>query len=158
MSTPEEYVKEFKKQKREQNATGRIFAAFTIDKIDRKVLETMTDEQINAVRDALIAAESSKKHSIDLRLSIPLYFARYYLLIVGGRDKRRRTVLAEALRDNRGNRSAGKLLSVLGLVVLLGIGALIAFFGAYWLKSELGIDVFPHEHLEDVARRWFGMD
>jgi len=155
MTKRDQLIDEFRAQKRAQNASGRIFAAFTIDKIDKKILATMSEEQINAVRDALIAAESDQKHSIDLRLSIPLYFARFYLILIGGRDRRRRTVLAESLRHSTGNSTAGRVFSVLGLLGILGIGAIIAGFGLYWFKTELGIDLNPDQHLQDILLGFF---
>ncbi len=140
--------------KKRPDVSSEIFASFTLSKIDRAILDSMTPEQVEAVRAALLAADEEKRHQIDIRLNIPLYFASYYLVLFGGRDKRKGTLLKEAMRQNKQYTWGGllmlSLLSVIGLSVLLFVAA--AF--AYYIKSEFGIDLFPGQHVEDVIQQW----
>jgi hypothetical protein len=136
------------------NTSSEIFASFTMSKIDKDVLESMTPEQVNAVYSALLAAEDQKQHAIDWRWSFSVYLARYYMVFFAGRDRRRQTLLKEAVRNSRGNGKLSIALIAAGFISLLLILAVVIFFTAYWFKSELGIDIFPDKHLEDFINRW----
>lgn len=143
--------KEFRRFKARRNISADVFAAFTINQIDPTILEGMTQEQVQAIRDALIAQRRDQQHSLDLRLSIPLYFRRYYLVIVGGRDKRLGTLITERARQQSGVRFMG--MSAMSVVLMVATALLLigAFLTAYWVKSEMGIDIFPDRHLKDVV-------
>lgn len=136
------------------DVSSEIFASFTLSKINRDVLDSMTPEQVEAVRAALLAADEGKRHSFDIRLNFPLYFARYYLVIFAGRDKRKGTLLKEAMRQNKEYTAGG--IVMIGLLGLLGFGLLsiAALIAAYFIKSELGIDLIPGQHAEDVIMNW----
>lgn len=114
----------------------------------------MTTEQVEAVRAALLAADRGKRHPIDIRLNIPLYFARYYLVLFAGRDKRRGTLLKEAVRKNAQDKRSGSMMILLmGMLIIFGL-LLIGLLTAYLIKSEMGIDIFPDKHLEDIILEW----
>lgn len=137
------------------DASSEIFASFTLSKIDRDILATMTPEQVEGVRAALLAADEEKRHQIDIRLNIPLYFARYYLVLFAGRDKRKRTLLKEALRHNKQYTVGGILMASLLAILTCSILLFVATAFAYYLKAEFGIDLFPGKHIEDVIYEWF---
>jgi len=138
-----------------QKASSEIYASFTINKIDPEVRASMTDKQINAVYEALIAAEDSKRHSIDIRGTIPLYLAKYYFVFFAGRDKRKQTLLEETIRNNQGNAKSGLSFAISGALILALIVLLAGGYTAYLLKSELGIDIIPNKHLSDVIKELF---
>lgn len=142
-------------RKDQLDTSSEIFASFTMNKIDKDVLATMTPEQVSAIRAALIASNRSQRHAIDLRGSFSLYFAHYYFVFFAGRDRRKNTLLKEAIRNNRGNKHFGIAFTYGGLLFALLVLGIIGFFSAYWLKSELGIDINPNKHLEDVLREIF---
>ena len=136
------------------DVSSEIFASFTMSKIDRKILDSMTTEQVEAVRAALLAADRGKRHPIDIRLNIPLYFASYYFVLFAGRDKRRGTLLKEAMRKNvQDKRSGTMMILIMGMLIICGL-LLIGLLTAYFIKSEMGIDIFPNKHLEDLIFEW----
>jgi len=140
--------------KKRSDVSSEIFASFTLSKIDRKVLESMSSEQIEAVRGALLAADREKRHQIDIRLNIPMYFARYYFVLFAGRDKRKGTLLKEAMRQNKDHKRGS--VAMLSLLILLGMFVItfIAVITAYFMKSEFGIDIMPGQHAEDLIKKW----
>ncbi len=88
-----------------------------------------------------------KKHRIDLRGTIPLFFRKYYFVILIGRDTRETTQAIEADR-RAGVRRVGFIMSL----VFISIPLLIfIFLLLYFLKSALGINIFPHRHLGDFT-------
>ena len=128
------------------NSSSEVYADFTMSRIDLSVRETMTPIQLQAVRDALLANQPFKKHSIDIRGTIPLFFASFYFVLLAGRDRRRKTVDKEKNRAFEGKLSFSYVLS---LLLLSFIGALIwiaILLVVYWVKNELGIDVFSGRH------------
>lgn len=136
------------------DVSSEIFASFTMSKIDRKIIDSMTAEQVEAVRAALLAADRGKRHPIDIRLNIPLYFASYYLVLFAGRDKRRGTLLKEAMRKNVQDKRGGTMMILLiGMLIMFGL-LLFGLLTAYFIKSEMGIDIFPNKHLEDLIFEW----
>jgi len=89
---------------------------------------------------------------IDTRVSIPLYFARYYIVFLLGRDLRRstRTILLERRRDS--SQAAGFTLVFTLIWNILLILLVAGFVIIYYLKSTMGIDIFPDMHLWDIFR------
>lgn len=76
------------------------------------------------------------RHAIDLRLSVPLLASRYYLAVLGGRERRnskRRT------DERRSNPLATKwniaFLAVLGLITGLALFAVIQFAARFVLET-----------------------
>ncbi len=126
--------------------SSEVYADFTISRIDQDVRETMNATQLQAVRDALVANQPYKRHTVDIRGTLPFFFASFYFVILAGRDKRLKTLDKETGRAFEGNLSMGSVLSILFLSFL---GAMV--WGAillvgYWVKRELGIDFFPDTH------------
>lgn len=72
----------------------------------------------------------SNRHSVNLRLSIPLFWSRHYLAVVAGADRRRteRRALDRAKHpiSTFGNRL---LVSALGLLTMLAAVGLVALSG-----------------------------
>ncbi|MEJ2214010.1 MAG: hypothetical protein P8Y20_08110 [Gammaproteobacteria bacterium] len=136
----------------ENNNSSEIYADFTISRIDAVVRESLTPTQLQAVRDALVANQSFKKHAVDVRGTIPLFFARFYFVILAGRDKRRKTVDKEKRRAFEGNLSFGYLLSLLFLSFIAAMVWVAILLVVYWVKIELGIDLFSSIHLGDLFK------
>ena len=140
------------KQKK-QNDSNKIFADFTMSRIDRLVRDTMTPQQLNAVRDALVANAPYSRHSVDFRGAISLFFARYYFVFLAGRDRRYKTRLQELQRAHKGNIPLGFILSFIAISFLIALLWVLAIVSLYWLKREMGIDIFPDVHLLDFIMR-----
>jgi len=138
-----------------KNTSSEIFASFLISRIDKKALDSLTPYQLEAIREALLAADQEKRHSIDLRITIPLYFSRYYLVLFAGKDKRKGTLLKEAMRQNKHYTTSGLLMICCVSLLIASALLVVAAMAAYYLKSEMGIDIFPNKHLEDVILEMF---
>ena len=70
------------KQKNQKNS-NEIFADFTMSRIDRLVRDTMTSQQLNAVKDVLIANTPYSRHSVDLRGVISFFLPVITLCFIG---------------------------------------------------------------------------
>ena len=136
----------------DNNNSSEIYADFTISRIDADVRESLTPTQLQAIRDALVANQPFKKHAIDVRGTIPLFFARFYFVVLAGRDKRRKTVDKEKRRTFEGNVSFGYLLSLLFLSFIAAMVWAAILLVVYWVKIELGIDLFSSIHLGDLFK------
>ena len=87
--------------------------------------------------------ESWDRHPVNLRLSIPLPFGRYYVTLVAGKERRGAERLASERRKH-------PLLTFGNLAVFFGLGcvcglALLALFqlASAYLLTQLGIMVPP---------------
>lgn len=128
------------------------YDAFTgafIRQLDPKVREGLSPEQWEAILDALRGSSPQRRHAIDLRGVISLYFARYYFVILAGRDRRIYTQIVECERRQQAV-FAAKLV-FLAIILSPVILVILVFF--YLLKSSLGIDLFPGRHMG----KYFGM-
>lgn len=134
----------------DNNNSSEIYADFTISRIDADVRESLTPTQLQAIRDALVANQPFKKHAVDVRGTIPLFFARFYFVVLAGRDKRRKTFDKEKRRAFEGNVSFGYLLSLLFLSFIAAMVWAAILLVVYWVKIELGIDLFSSIHLGDL--------
>ncbi len=121
------------------------FTDKVLARIDQKTLQTFTSPQITALDKVLRRTPRSKKHGVDIRGTLPLYFARFYFVLLMGKDRRVETYRTEEDRRRRGRR----LIWIAFLVVLLILFAMILLGVAYVLKSAFGINIFPNFHLED---------
>lgn len=129
--------------------SSEVFADFTISRIPHKTLSSLSVEQLNDVRSALVAQSSETRHSLDIRVRLPFFFRAYYLVLFAGRDRRRKTHILELNRIERlpiGLRRTFYLLVSGSLIMTV----LIVFAAAlYLVKSFAGIDLMPNSHLSD---------
>ncbi len=107
-------------------------------RISREAAESFSDDQLLAIKQAF-ADQVGRDHSIDIRLSVPLLFRRYYMVFIAGPERRDR---ARRRRDKAGRRGANR--ASLGFMLLMLIVMLMSLLGfLYLLKSALGIDLLP---------------
>lgn len=110
---------------------------------DAETFDSFSPAQIRLIRSVFGDDGGSSPHSVDLRTDIPLYFARFYLVFLLGRDRRSQTRRLE----NRRRRTAaffgglGLVAMTISPLVVLGLAA------AYFAKSFLGIDLFADWHV-----------
>ncbi len=88
-----------------------------------------------------------RNHRIDLRGTLPLFFRRYYFVILIGRDTRQETKQIEAERRYR----VRKVNNAISAALLLLPFLLLLFLLLYYLKSALGINIMPVKHLGDLT-------
>ncbi|GGF62767.1 hypothetical protein [Alteromonas lipolytica] len=136
-----------------RNESSRIFADYTISRLAPEIRESLTNRQLNGIREAIFATQSGSHHKVDCRFTVPLFLARYYVVFLVGRDRRKKTRLLEMRRNQSGNIQLAPLMSFLLLSLLICLLWLAVFITLYWLKRELGIDIFENFHLMDLLPR-----
>lgn len=122
------------------------FTYHVMERIDPKVRASLTPAQLSAIKAAISASRSSKKHPIDIRGVIPFFFVRYYFIILSGRDRRLHTQRIEEKRRWLTSLSGGLTLFILGVAPLI----LILILLLYLIKCALGINIMPDIHLKDL--------
>jgi hypothetical protein len=91
-------------------------------RLPRGVRRSFDHEQLLAIRQA--AEEMAwGEHPIDIRLSLPWPGGRYYLLLIGGRDRRGPHRRTAPIRVGNHASMATLVALLLGLVVLTGLAA-----------------------------------
>jgi len=136
---------------------GEVYADFTVNRIVRALNESdaLTDSQRNVLRQVLAAEQTSNRHAVDLRLSIPLFYRNYYLCLFAGRDRRKGTLNTLAIRWIRTQRGLTRVLVLLLLLSASFIFGALAIWGLYSLKTMLGIDLIPNWHFSDFVSSLF---
>ncbi|MGB0465955.1 MAG: hypothetical protein ACPGF7_00320 [Pontibacterium sp.] len=135
---------------KEPDNSSQIYTDFTISRIPPDIRQSLSDKQMTAIRNALLAQQESQRHSLDLRFSLPLFYRRYYFVLFCGRDRRRRTREIESIRYKLTPKPLTRLLLILslgGVSAGLLVGLVI---GLYFLKSMMGIDLFPDFHFYEL--------
>jgi len=121
-----------------------------IQRLSPAIRASLTLAQRTAIEEALMGGQASKGHLVDLRLQIPLFFGRYYVVFLVGRDRRVSTQREEARRL--------KTLSVSSILFfvffLLSPVAGLVLLILYAIKTALGIDVMPDWHFKDLLQLW----
>jgi len=116
--------------------TSDEFSKKFFEKIPHSIRESLTAEQYQAIEKAY--SEQWKRHPLDFRFSFGFWRWRYYVVLIGGRDRRRLT------------RKQQRFFSLAEFYFLMAYAASSALFGLlilYLIKSALGIDIFPNFHV-----------
>lgn len=127
-----------------------IYADYIYSRIPAKVRSSFSEEQAAAIRSALAARDLSSQHGLDFRFSIPLFFRSYYFVILGGRDRRAKTLTLELMRLRRLPKGIRRSFYFLVTVSLIASFVLTILAGVYLIKSWAGIDLFTDFHLKDI--------
>lgn len=117
-----------------------------LERIDPAVRSSFSHEQLSALKEALSSGKPDKKHPLNIRLTIPLVFASYYLVLFGGRDKRRVTKRVESELRQKTKTASGFVIFLIALISFL----IVIFLLLYFIKSVLGINLMPEKHLSDL--------
>lgn len=136
---------------------GEVYADFTISRIVRSLeaSEPLTEHQKQLVRAALLAETHGQRHSLDVRLFLPLLFRSYYFCVFAGRDRRRSTLSLHAIRWFKARRRLSRLVLYSGLLFGSLVLGVLLIWGAYRFKSWLGIDLIPGWHFSDFVSDTF---
>ena len=126
------------------------FTYHVMEGIDPKVRASLTPAQLSAIKEAISATRPFKKHPINIRGIIPVFFARYYFVILSGRDRRLHTRRIEEKRRWLTSLSGGLMLFILGMAPLI----LILILLLYLIKCAFGINIMPETHLKDLLMFW----
>lgn len=125
------------------------FTNNVINSIPVNMRETFSDEQLDALQQALAKVHSRSRHLLDVRVQISLYWTRYYIVFLLGRDMRSHVQEILLNRRQRSSRAVQiGFIALAGWFLIAGI-SVTGFIVLYLLKSALGIDIFPDKHLSD---------
>ncbi len=83
--------------------------------------------------------------------TIPLFFRRYFFVLWFGRDRRGKTVAEERVRTEMVPWPIRLVFYLILIWFTASSFALLTFVAMYMLKSFLGIDIFPNQHLRDFV-------
>lgn len=85
----------------------------------------------------------NRRHAINIRLSIPLFFGRYYVTLVAGKERRSAARRSEE-RGKHPLRTTGNVIFFLVLGALTGLAALALIqLGSAFLLESTGLVVAP---------------
>ncbi|MGF1514229.1 MAG: hypothetical protein ACFB5Z_11115 [Elainellaceae cyanobacterium] len=116
------------------------------------VRSSLDQYQMSEVKRLLaIAIPKPSPKIVDLRFTVDLILSRFYVVLFVGKDRRgrQRQYRANALTRIGNFVAAAFLLVSLNLLISLFI-----FMLAYLMKSAVGIDLFPGEHLVDQVEKF----
>ena len=121
--------------------------------IPPETLRSLHPDQYRALKQAFQTAP--KRHWIDIRGIIPLYFTQFYFVFMFGPDRRRET--REVLYERRQTVREGtaKLIGSVALGVFLILLGLSAFAVWYVFKCLVGADIIPGFSLSQYLRQMF---
>jgi len=118
------------------------FVSAVFRRLGDNVRATFTPRQRIALERALFACRPLQNHPLDVRGVVPIFFVRFYYVLLAGRDRRRSTAAVEEDRRRKTGLVADAILIGFGVLQVLFAFAIIAYF----LKSALGINLMPHSH------------
>jgi len=105
-----------------------------LDRMPPEVANSFTEEQLSHLHSAL-GARSWKKHSVDIRSTFPIPFARsrVYFVLLLGRNRRELT---------RREKQLSAITFALFIAAFIGTSTLFGLLVLYLIKSALGINIF----------------
>ncbi len=126
------------------------FTDSVLRRIDRKVLASLSEEQVSAIQEGISSSRPLSKHPFDIRGTVPTFFAHYYFVLLMGRDRRVETQKLEGKRQRGSALAGGMLFFTFALSPLF----LVALVILYLVKSDMGIDLVPGEHAWQFLGLW----
>lgn len=124
---------------------------YYLQTLDPQIRAGFSPQQLEVIQYLLEAAiPKPSPKLVDLRFSVDLIISRFYVVLLLGKDRRsqKRAYLPEPVAR------LGNL--VVAIMLLIGLNLVLSLFillFAYLVKSALGIDLFPTEHLADQLRK-----
>jgi len=105
----------------------------------KKVARTLTQQQWEGFREAMNRCLDPRRRLIDLRIPIPLYFYRFYLIFILGRDARGR--VNRMLYERR--RGANIVASIIAFLFFILVIASLGILAYHLIQYVKGVDVIP---------------
>lgn len=124
------------------------YTQFVLGQIEPRVFSTLNLVQLEAIRRAISASAPYQRHGIDLRGTLNFYVAKYYFVILMGRDRR------SAVRNKEmARRQKLRGMSTLAFLYLVATASIpLLFLALYLVKTLAGIDLLPSQHLLDFFK------
>lgn len=126
-----------------------IHAEFLFSRIPVHIRNSLPPEHRQEVLNAFLKMATERNSPIKFETIFPFFFRRYYMVVWLGRDRRKSTAAAERLRRELFPLPIRTFFYLILMWVVLSCFGVLAFMCLYWLKSFLGIDIFPDHHLKD---------
>ncbi|MHA1569957.1 MAG: hypothetical protein ACTSXZ_10840 [Alphaproteobacteria bacterium] len=132
--------------------TNDLFLQNFFARIPADAAASFSDAQLDAIK-LCFGARGWGRHRVDIRLSLPLIWRRYYLVVLAGAERRAPDRL---VRDRLMHpvATAANAVAVVAFAVALLAPAALALYG---LKSALGLDFFAdgggHALFENLFRQ-----
>lgn len=127
-----------------------------LDKKDRKniggkgITENLTHEQrkelISLMKRMLPPVPS--RGIVDIRFAF-WFFSTWYIVFIFGKDTRNQFMAIDKGDMDRSLTAIAKIFTYIFMILALVISFLILL---YFLKSSLGIDLYPDDHLTDLIK------
>ncbi len=113
------------------------------DRLEQETREGLSDNSSASVRKAPGGEPWGNDHPVNIRLSIPFLFTRYYVTIVAGKEHRSGERLASE-RKKHPLMKLGHLIVMAACGTICGLALLALFqFASAYLLTQLGIMVPP---------------
>lgn len=138
-----------KRKNAQVKVSSQVYAEFVLSRIPPEIRASLTPEQLDAFRNALIAQNDNQKHSLDIRVRLPFYFAAYYFVLFGGRDRRRSVRQLELTRVHQFPLWLRMTIYSVTVSIIVFTLFSVIFTGLYLAKSYAGIDLTPW-HLYEI--------
>ncbi|MBI4682243.1 MAG: hypothetical protein HY757_03990 [Nitrospirae bacterium] len=122
------------------------FTHHILNNINTETLNSLSSNQLTAIKEAIRATRPKKKHSVDIRGAINLFFIRYYFVFLMGRDQRISILEIEAERRE----NMALIWNFIFIIFVVSPFILLALIALYFLKIGMGIDIFPGEHMGGI--------
>lgn len=107
-------------------------------RIPPKTATTFTDTQLAALKQ-VFKERISKRHAVDIKLSMPFFKQGFYIVLLLGKEKRAKKRLQAAISQPVNS----ILLTISGLVLITSLlGSLYIF------KMTSGINLFPNQDIQ----------
>lgn len=119
------------------------FTYHIMKNIDSNTRNSLSPLQLSAIKEAIRASQPKKKHPVDIRGVINLFFIRYYFVFLMGRDRR---IYTEEIEIER-RQNVALLGNIIYLIFVISPFILLILIALYFLKIGLGIDLFPGKHM-----------
>lgn len=134
-----------------QNPRSRRNLLAAEDYLDQLLPSTkaaLDPEQLNDVRSVIAQALPSPAPKVlDVRFGINLLFARYFVVLFLGKERRQNSRERQLSWLNRLANGAIALFLVLSMNLFVSLSIAILL---YLIKSAVGIDLFDNNHLSDL--------
>ena len=70
--------------------SSEAFTHYVIKQIKPEIRNSLTEIQFQEIKNAIAASSPLKKHAVDIRGVVPLFFSRFYFVVLLGRDRRKK--------------------------------------------------------------------
>lgn len=116
------------KQEKQSRAVQQFYTL-----LDKDTQDNLTQEQKEAIEQALNTVSLVNRQPVDIRKSFPFFGKRYFFVFLAGKDRRRLP---------RDKFSLSEYLVLVMVVLLILSMASLSVLALYLLKSAVGIDIF----------------